>query len=113
MLKYSEAELVYVAQDRLENGSPIEVTLSRRVKVKEIKTFSRNYYLTTNGADQRSMKDSKNLVVPQAVVGDILQDGHRYELRYVNYNGRHYKIKEDLVYFKQDLRRVLDIEEMR
>ena len=110
MLKYSQAELI--CQSQLEDGSPRELTLSRIVKVKEIKTFSRNYY-SLSGADQRSMRDSKNLVVPQAVTGDILQDGHRYELRYVNYNGRKYAIKEDLVYFKQDLRRVLDIQELR
>lgn len=112
MLKYSVAELVYVCTTQAENGSPIELTITRRQKVKEIKTFSRNYY-ALNGADQRSMRDSKNLVVPQAVTGDILKDGHRYELRYVNYNGRRYSVREDLVYFKQDLRRVLDIQELR
>lgn len=112
MLKFSQAELIYTCQTRAENGSPIELTLSRTVKAKEIKTFSRQYY-AFGGAEQRSMRDSKNLVVAQAFTWDILQDGHRYELRYVNYNGRKYAVREDLVYFKQDLRRVLDIQELR
>lgn len=113
MLYYGKAELIYVAMKRKEDGSPYEATVSRTVRVKEVKTFSMNYYTTFN-ANQRSMRLSKNIVVPRWVCEDIVEDGTRYELTYVIINGLKYSVKQTLIYFKMaTTRRILDIQELR
>lgn len=112
MPTFRVATLKYIAQGKASNGSPIELSVTRVIKVKEIKNFSLNYY-TMGTESQRSMRNSKNIVVPKWVTEDIINDGKRYELLYVNYNGLDYHIKNILKYFKSSLRMVLDIEELK
>lgn len=115
MLYYFQAELIYVGHTVAENGSPIEVTISKTIKVKEIKNFSFNYY----NQNQRSMRLSKNIIVPKWMTEDVAGDGEtgiegvRYELAYVRYNGLKYQIREIMKYYKTALRVVLDIQEVR
>lgn len=113
MLYYGKAELIYVGNAKTSDGSPYEITITRTIRVKEVKTFSVNYYTSFN-ANQRSMRLSKNIVVPRWVCDDIVKDGVRYELMYVNMNGLKYSVKQTLIYFKMaTTRRILDIQELR
>lgn len=115
MLYYDEVELIYTGKTVAENGSPIEVTVSKTVKTKEIKTFSHNYY----SQNQRLMRLSKNLIIPRWMSEDLIGDGEvgeqgvRYELNYVRYHGLKYQIREIMKYYKTALRVVLDIQEVR
>lgn len=112
MLSFNEATLRYIGQTKASNGSPKEVAITRTMKVKEIKTFSLNYY-TMGDDNQRSMRLSKNIVVPIWATDDIVEDGVRYELMYIVYNGLNYRVKEILKYYKQSKQMVLDVEEVR
>lgn len=112
MLYFDQAELIYVAPSKAENGSPTELRITRTMRIKEIKTFSRNYY-TASGINQRSMRYSKNFVVPFWATEDIIEDGKRYELVYIYYQGLKYHVKEVLKYYMTELRMVLDCEEVR
>ncbi len=112
MLRFNEATLKYVAQTKAGNGSPVEQYVTRKVKVKEVKTFSLNYYLTS-GDNQRIMRHSKNLIVSRWVTNDIIEDGLEYELMYVTYNGKEYRVQQILRQFRTNTRVILDIEELR
>lgn len=113
MLYFNEATLIYAGQVQQENGSPVEVTISRTAKVKEVKTFSLNYYLM-GGDNQRLMRKSKNIVVPRWMTDDFAVDGVRYELLYVDYNGVRYRVKNLLKYYQMEqTRSILDLEELR
>lgn len=112
MQAFGIATLEYVAKTKASNGSPTVATFTRVIKVKEIKTFSLNYYLM-NDVNIRSMRNSKNLVVPKWCTEDILKDNLRYELMYVSYKGLKYHIKNILKYYKSSLRMILDIEELK
>lgn len=95
-----------------ENGSPVEATIERRIKVKEVKTFTLNYYMM--GTDnQRLMRYSKNIEVPRWATDDVQKDGVNYELMYVNYNGKAYRVKQVLRQFRTYQRVLIDMEEMR
>lgn len=112
MLHFNEATLKYVGKDVAENGSPKEVFVSRDIKAMEVKNFSLNYYVM-GGDNQRLMRLSKNLVVPKWATEDVVQDGKTYELMYVVYKGKNYRVKEILRQFRTNTRVLLDIEEMR
>lgn len=113
MLSFGEATLIYVAQTKASNGSPIENTITRDIKVKEVKTFSLNYYIM-GGDNQRLMRLSKNLVVPKWVTNDVYDENNlRHELLYVNYQGLKYRVQNILKYYKMNTRMILDIEELR
>lgn len=112
MLRFNEATLKYVAQSKASNGSPIELSITRKVKVKEVKTFSLNYYMTS-GESQRIMRNSKNLVVSRWVTEDVVKDGLEYELMYCTYNGKEYRVQQILRQFRTNTRVILDIEELR
>lgn len=62
---------------------------------------------------QRSMRKSKNLVVPIEMTQDRVIDGVRYELLYVEYHGLKYRVQNILNYYKSGIRMILDIEELR
>lgn len=108
---YGTATLIYIGTTKAENGSPVEVTLSKDVKVKEITAFSR-YYYANFGVKVRNMRKSHNLVVPRELTWDIVKDGITYELQKVIYNGAPYYIQEIMRYFPTDLRVILDCEEI-
>lgn len=112
MLHFDGATLKYVGTITASNGSPQEVTVTRTVKVMEVKNFSLNYYIM-GGDNQRLMRLSKNLVVPRWVTEDVIEDGITYELMYVNYHGKEYKVKQILRQFRTNTRMLLDIEELR
>lgn len=112
MLHFNEATLKYVGQTKASNGSPQEVFITRVVKVMEVKNFSLNYYLM-GGDNQRLMRLSKNLVVSKWQTEDIVEDGVTYELMYVVYNNKNYRVKEILRQFRTNTKVLLDIEEMR
>lgn len=113
MLYYNEATLVYVGTKKASDFSPYEVKIEKTARVKEIKTFSLNYY-TSAGENQRSMRLSKNIVVPKWMTDDIFDEsGTRYELLYVTYNNIRYHVANVLKYYKSSIRMVLDIEELR
>lgn len=111
----SQAELIYQGQDVAENGSPVAVYLSKVVRVDELETFSNNYY----NEQQRNMRLSRNLVVPTYLTEDIIGcDDKRYELMYVNYDCKKYRVKNILKYNNRyegrtRQRMILDIQEVR
>lgn len=112
MLHFDEATLKYVAQVKAENGSPVEVSLSRTIKIKEVHTFSLNYYMTS-GDNQRIMRKSKNLEVPRWATEDVVKDGVRYELMYVVYHNIVYRVQQILRQYRTNKRVLIDIEELR
>lgn len=113
MYYFNEATLIYAGQKQKEDGSPYEVTISKSVRVKEVKTFSLNYYLM-GGDNQRLMRKSKNIVVPRWMTDDFEEDGVRYELLYVDYNKVRYRVKNLLKYYQMEqTRSILDLEELR
>lgn len=113
MLHYGEVNLIYIGQGVADNGSPIELEhVIENVKISETRTFSLNYY-NTSGTLQRSMRDSKNIVVPIQLTKDIVKDGIKYQLLYVQYYGVRYRVYNILNYRKSGLRMLLDIQEVR
>lgn len=112
MLRFNAATLTYIGQTKAENGSPVEVSISRTIKVKEVHTFSLNYYLTS-GDQQRIMRNSKNLEVPRWATEDIVQDDVEYELMYVLYEGKNYRVQQILRQYRTEKRVLIDIEELR
>ena len=90
----------------------MEVSVSRKIQVKEVKTFSLNYYMT-GGDNQRIMRNSKNLVVPRWATDDVVEDGVTYELMYVRYHDKNYRVQQFLRQFRTNTRVLLDIEELR
>lgn len=113
MQSYGAAELIYAGMTKGSNGSPIGKTITLSdVKVKEVKTFSLNYY--TSRPNSRQMRKSKNLVVSKELTEDRTDDdGIVYELMFVMYHGRKYTVKEILHYYKRDTAMILDCEETR
>lgn len=112
MFHYGKAELIYISSSAKDTGSPTELKITKTCKVTETKQFSLNFYSSANGK-QRLMRKSKNIVVPINFTEDIVQDGKRYELTYVNYNNLKYQVHNILNYRKSGLRMLLDIEELR
>lgn len=112
MLHFDGATLIYSGTKKAGNGSPQEVTVTRDIKVMEVKNFSLNYYIM-GGDNQRLMRLSKNLVVPRWVTEDVTEDGITYELMYVRYHDKNYKVKQILRQFRTNTRVLLDIEELR
>ena len=112
MFHYSKATLIYIGNGVADNGSPIELKHCREVKVTQTRNFSLNFY-NSNGTLQRSMRNSRNIVIPAEYAKDICIDGVRYELLYVNYQGLRYRVQNILNYRKSGLRVLLDIEELR
>lgn len=110
-MQFAEAELIYVAKGATDSGSPIELTLSRKCRAKETYQFGLNYYRTGN-VKQRIMQKSKNIVVPLYMTKAIEKDGVVYDLFYVNWRGNKYRVYENLKYFKSDLYRILDLQEL-
>lgn len=113
----SQAELIYVGQGVADNGSPTLKEISKVVRVDEMETFSNNYY----NNEQRNMRLSRNLVIPTYYTEDIFEnddcccesDDDRYELMYVRYDGRKYKVKNILKMRNTRQRMILDIQEVR
>lgn len=105
----TEAELIYVGQGVASNGSPVELRQTKTVKVNEMETFSANYY----NEQQRNMRQSRNLVVPTYMTLDMEIDGKMYELMYVNYHGRNYKVRNILKLRGTRQQMILDIQEIR
>lgn len=112
MLRFNEATLKFVTQKKAGNGSPYEDSITRTIKVKEVKTFSLNYYQTSSDS-QRIMRNSKNLEVPRWATEDIESNGRTYELMYVTYNGKDYRVQQILRQYRTNQRVLLDIEELR
>lgn len=111
-MQFAEAELIYEGHGATESGSPITLSLSRKCRGKEIKQFGLNYYRTGN-IKQRIMQESKNIVVPRYLTEAQYDDeGIRYELCYCFWKGRKYRVYENLKYFKSDLYRILDCQEL-
>lgn len=110
---FGAATLIYIGQTKASNGSPVmkSITLPN-VKVKEIRTFSLNYY--TSRPTSRQMRKSRNLVVDKKLTFDRTDDdGVVYELMFVEYQGTRFTVREVLHYFKRDTAMVLDCEETR
>lgn len=112
MLHFDEATLIYVSSVKASNGSPQEVSVTRSVKVQEVKNFSLNYYLMS-GDNQRLMRLSKNLVVNKWQTLDIVDEDITYELMYVDYKGKRYRVQEILRQYRTSTKVLLDIEELR
>lgn len=105
----SIADLIYTSQSKSENGSPIELEIVKTVKVNETETFSSRYY----NDEQRLMRLSRNLIVPTYYAKDIQENGLNYELSYVNYEGKKYKVRNILKVKNTRLNMLLDIQELR
>lgn len=114
----SEVILIYEGQTVSDNGSPSRVYLEKKVRCDEMETFSNQYY----SDQQREMRLSRNLVIPTYLTEDVFDcEDKRYELMYVIYDGRKYKVKNILKYSGSRngirnhtrQRMVLDIQELR
>lgn len=106
----SECELIYQGQGVAENGSPTLIEIKKTVRCDEMETFSNNYY----NEQQRNMRLSRNLVVPTYLTWDLTETyGGTYELMYVNYRGRKYKVRNILKYRGTRQKMILDIQEVR
>lgn len=105
----SEAELIYEGQGVAENGSPTILQTSQVIKVDEAETFSNNYY----NDQQRNMRLSRNLIIPSFFTNDKILNGVTYELMYVNYDGKKYKVKNILKVRNTRQKMLLDIQEVR
>lgn len=105
----SECELIYQGQGVAQNGSPLILEESVTVGVNEMETFSINYY----NEQQRNMRLSRNLVVPSYLTDDVVLNGITYELMYVIYDGKKYKVRNILKARKTRRTMILDIQEVR
>ncbi len=106
----SEVELIYEGQGVAENGSPIALHISKRVRCDEMETFSNQYY----NNQQRNMRLSRNLIVPTYLTEDIFDcDDQRYELMYCVYDKRKYKVRNILKLRNTRQRMILDVQEVR
>lgn len=105
----SECELIYQGQGVMENGSPTLLEVSQTVRCDEMETFSNNYY----NEQQRNMRLSRNLVVPSYLCDDITENNVNYELMYVIYDDRKFKVRNILKYKGTRQRMILDIQEVR
>ena len=105
----SECELIYHGQGVISNGSPVILEIRKTVRCNEMETFSNNYY----NEQQRNMRLSRNLVVPTYLTWDIEEDGKHYELMYVNYDGRNFKVRNILKLRGTRQQMILDIQEIR
>jgi len=59
------------------------------------------------------MRNSKNLIAPRWTTEDIIQDGDEYELMYVTYEGKKYRVQQILRQFRTNKQVIVDIEELR
>lgn len=59
------------------------------------------------------MRKSKNLVAPRWATEDIVEDGEEYELMYVHYEGKDYRVQQVLRQFRTNKQVIIDIEELR
>lgn len=82
------------------------------MKVKEVHAFSLNYYMI-GGDNQRIMRNSKNLEVPRWATEDIIDNGVEYELMYVTYQDKEYRVQQVLRQYRTEKRVLIDIEELR
>lgn len=105
----SQCELIYQGQGILSNGSPTILEIKKTVRCDEMETFSNNYY----NEQQRNMRLSRNLVLPTYLTWDIEEDGRTYELMYVIYNGKRFKVRNILKQKNTRQRMILDIQEVR
>ena len=106
----AEVELIYESQTVADNGSPVAIFKSKKVRCDEMETFSNNYYNNM----QRNMRLSRNLVVPTYLTEDIYDcDGNRYELMYCIYDCLKYKVRNILKMRNTRQRMILDIQEVR
>lgn len=106
----SVCNLIYVGKTKLENGSPKDIEFVKQdVKCDESETFSNQYYTE----QKRSMRLSRNLIIPTELTKDLNIDDVRYELTYVTYDGLRYQIQNILKLKKTRQRMILDLEEVR
>lgn len=105
MYKKSEALLVYEKHTERESGSPAVSQLTKSVLVDDMGPWSTRYY--EDG--QRDMSRSNNLRVPDHHTAE--HEAHT--LKYVEYKGVRYSVKNILV--DRNCRRyhILDIEAVR
>lgn len=104
-----QAELIYEGQGVAENGSPTILPITKVVKVDEAETFSNNYY----NDQQRNMRLSRNLIIPTYLALDQVVNNITYELMYVTYLDKKYKVKNILKVRNTRQRMLLDIQEVR
>jgi len=105
----SQCELIYVGQGVASNGSPIELEEKVTIPVSELETFSVNYY----NEQDRSMRNSRNLVIPTYLTFDKQVSGKNYELMYVNYQNKRYKVRNILKRRGTRQMMILDIQEVK
>lgn len=110
MLTKTTANLIYEGQVKKENGSPVKVTISKKVRVDKMDNFSNNYYFERG----RAMRESLNLVVNVYHTYDVVENGVSYSLKYVEYQGKKYTVEGIIArymrnYKKDTMRRVLDL----
>lgn len=93
----------------MSNGSPTILEIKQTARCDEMENFSSNYY----NEQQRNMRESRNLIVPTWLTTDRTDKGINYELMYVNYLGKRYKVRNILKMRNTRQRMILDIQEVR
>ena len=101
--------LFYTGYTKASNGSPIFKTIELNdVRADLIDSFSAYYY----NQDQRLMRKSKNFLLVKEFTEDVVANGVTYELDYLVYNERKYKIMNVLNHKKSDFVKILDTQEV-
>lgn len=105
----SSADLIYISQGVLPNGSPYDLSYTLESQmVDEGNTFTNQYY----SEQQRTMRQAKNLIIPSYLAEDIPLDNKMYELSQVKYNGKLYKVRNILKVKGTRQKVILDIQEL-
>lgn len=95
------AELIYVAMDRSENGSPVFKEISKVVRVGVLDNFSANYYFERG----RDMRKNLRLVVNTYHTTDFVQDGLTYELKFVIYKDTKYTVENIMAHYLRNYKK--------
>ncbi|OUP77235.1 hypothetical protein B5F09_06660 [Erysipelatoclostridium sp. An173] len=98
----SECKLVYVIEDYDDSGNPVNDEFRISVKCDDLGQWSSGYYEDRN----RSMMKSINFRIGRNYLNSC-----RGELRYVDYKGIRYEIKQVLKDNQRKLKCILDCEE--
>jgi len=89
------AELIYCAMGKADNGSPLNLEISKTVRVGLLDQFSANYYFERG----RDMRNNLRLVVNIYHTYDIVEDGLSYQLMYVKYKGKKYVVENIMAHY--------------
>lgn len=108
MYRLGQCTLRYVHQTTDNNYNPIIEIEDRIVKCSLMDTFSLNYYQNQT----RDMRNSKNIVVAKNHLLNVEKDNKFFQLEYVLFGNKKFKIMNILKDRKSSLKAILDCQEV-